>query len=591
MAETEQPKRLFDFIDYQKSVCPQEVCVASKENGKWVELSTDDTILQSNKLSKGLLNLGIKPGDKVAMISNNRTEWVLSDLAILQIGAINVPIYPTITEEDYAYILNDAQVKLVFVSDSELLEKVNNIKSSVSTLEGIYTYDRIEGAKHWSELLDNNFDENEIASLRSNIKADDLATLIYTSGTTGKPKGVMLSHNNIVSNVLDSKERLPVDSEAIALSFLPLCHVYERMIIYLYTYTGVSFYFAESMETIGDNLKEIKPHVFTAVPRLLEKIYDKIVAKGKELTGIKKMLFFWALELGLQYDVKGKGFFYHLQLKLANKLIFSKWREALGGNTRVVASGSAALQPRLARIFLSAQIPIMEGYGLTETSPVVSVNCADNDGIRIGTVGRPLNNVEVKIAEDGEILVKGPNVMLGYYNKEEATNEVLKDGWFHTGDIGRIEEGNFLRITDRKKEIFKTSGGKYVAPQPMENKFKESLFVEQIMVIGEMQKHPAALVQPSFEHLMEWCKRKDIPYTTNTEMIENEQVIKRIGKEIHGFNSQFAKYEQIKKFKLTPEAWSIDGGELTPTLKLRRKEIRKKYESLYNEIYATEDDL
>jgi long-chain acyl-CoA synthetase len=581
-------KRIFDLHRHQLESYPKKDSLMAKVNGEWTGYSTQEFIDTAMKLSLGLLDLGIKPNDKVAIVSNNRPEWHIADLAILQIGAVNVPIYPTITEEDYAFILNDCEAKLVFVSDQELQKKLLNVKNKVASLQEIYCFDELADCIHWTTLLKDG-DFGRVESIMDSIAENDLATLIYTSGTTGKPKGVMISHWNLVSNVLASRERLPCDEKSRSLSFLPLCHVYERMVGYLYIYNGVSIYYAESIDTIGENIREVKPQVFTAVPRLLEKIYDKIMAKASELTGIKKALFFWALDLGHQYEIHGKSAWYKFKLAIANKLIFSKWREALGGNALAVASGSAALQPRLARVFLAAKIPVVEGYGLTETAVVVAVNCAKNDGIRIGTVGRPLSNVEVKIAEDGEILVKGPNVMMGYYNNEEATKEVLtEDGWLHTGDIGEFVEGEYLKITDRKKEIFKTSGGKYVAPQVMENKFKESPFIEQIMVIGENRKHPAALVQPAFEFLQEYCKRKGIKYSSDAEVIAEQKIIDRIEKEIERLNANFAQFEKVKKFRLTPSVWSIEGGEVTPTLKLRRKIILEKYKDLVNDIYKDE---
>lgn len=462
-------------------------------------------------MSRGLLKLGIQDGDKIAMISNNRSEWNICDIGIQQIGGISVPVYPTISADVYEYIFNDAEVKICFVSDQELYDKVLSIKNKVNSLTHVFTFNDIEGATSWKTLLeaaDSTLDA-EIEKRKADISYEDLVTIIYTSGTTGNPKGVMLSHKNLLSNVIACKPRLPVSPGARSLSFLPVCHVYERMLLYLYQYTGVAVYFAESMDTIGDNLKEVKPHVFTAVPRLLEKVYDKIIAKGEALTGIKRKLFFWAVALGDEYDVKGKSAWYRFKLKIARKLIFSKWKEALGGNTLAVASGSAALQPRLARVYLAAGIPVMEGYGLTETSPVISVNYEEGNNVRIGTTGTVIDGVTVKIAEDGEILVKGPNVMMGYYKLPEKTAEDIDaDGWFHTGDIGMFEEGKFLKITDRKKEMFKTSGGKYIAPQVMENKFKESRFIEQIMVIGENQKMPAAFIVPAFDFIREWAKRK-----------------------------------------------------------------------------------
>ena len=584
----EEVKRLFDVPRYQLKNLPQSDALAAKINGKWIKHSTQQTLDTANRASRAFLKMGIKPGDKIALISNNRPEWVMMDCGILQVGAIDVPIYPTITEDDYRYIFNDAEVKMCFVSDGELFKKVSNIKKDVPSLTNIYTFEQVENAENWESFLELGDDEDQadVEKIMAGISEEDLATLIYTSGTTGTPKGVMLSHKNIASNSKASIQRLPADIEGKALSFLPICHVYERMLLYLYMLKGISVYFAESMETIGDDIRDVQPEVFTAVPRLLEKVFDKIVNKGSELSGIKKGLFFWALALGEKYEPYGaNGGWYEFQLKIARKLIFSKWQEALGGNVMAIASGSAALQPRLARVFNAAGIPVMEGYGLTETSPTVSVNCEDDKGFMIGTVGRVIEDVEIKIAEDGEILVKGPNVMLGYYKKPEQTAEVLKDGWFHTGDIGKIVGDNFLKITDRKKEIFKTSGGKYIAPQVMENKFKESRFIEQIMVIGEAQKHTAAFIVPAFDFLKEWCERKGIKYTSQSDIIKNEQVIKRIHKEIDHFNEGFGKWETIKKFELIDHVWGVDTGEVTPTLKLKRKAIKAKYEDLYNKIY------
>lgn len=584
--------RIFDVVYYQLANFPKEDALVAKIDGEWKPISTQQYVERANKISIALLKLGIKPGDKIAMISNNRPEWCIMDIGMAQIGAINVPVYPTISEADYKFIFNDAEVKLCFVSDDELYQKVMHIKSEVPTLQEIYTFNQVSDAKNWSEVLSlgENGSLEEVNTIKNQVNAEDLATLIYTSGTTGVPKGVMLSHNNIVVNALSCIERLPVDSSAKSLSFLPVCHIYERMLLYLYAVTGVSVYFAESMETIGDNLREVKPQVFTAVPRLLEKVFDKIMAKGSDLTGIKKALFFWAVELGEKFEPYGaNGAWYEFQLKIARKLIFSKWKEALGGNVLAVASGSAALQPRLARIFLAAGIPVMEGYGLTETSPVISVNEENNNGTMIGAVGRVIKNVEVKIAEDGEILTKGPCVMMGYYKRPDLTDEVIdKDGWFHTGDIGTFvgKNNDFLKITDRKKEMFKTSGGKYIAPQIMENKFKESRFIEQIMVVGEGQKHPAALVVPAFEFFMEWCKRKEIKVNSNQELISHPDVIQRIEKEINKYNQGFGSWEQIKKFEIIDHVWSVETGELTPTLKLKRKPIKEKYNHLIEKIYS-----
>ena len=589
----ENVKRLFDIPRHQLKMFPKADMLTSKVGGKWVPWSTAQVVEASETLSLGLLEWGIEKGDKIAMISNNRPEWNITDLAILQIGAVDVPVYPTASENDYKFIFNDAEVKICFVSGKELYDKVMLIKDQVPSLKEIYAYDHIPGVKSWTDILDLGKKAGEstkmkMNTLMSSTTEDDLATMIYTSGTTGVPKGVMLSHKNLVSNALACIPRLPVDSKGISLSFLPICHVYERMLHYLYMITGVSIYFAESIDTLGDNLKEVKPNVFVAVPRVLEKVYDKILAKGSEQKGIKKKIFFWALELGLKYEPNGRnGWWYGVKLSIARKLVFKKWQEAVGGNVQAIASGGAALQPRLARVFLAANIPIMEGYGLTETSPVIAVNCEKNDGIRIGTVGRVLENVQVKIAEDGEICCKGPSLMMGYYKRPDLTAEVIDaDGWFHTGDIGEWVDKEFLRITDRKKEIFKTSGGKYVAPQPMENKFKESRFVEQIMVIGEGKNFPAALVVPCFPVIKEWGVRHGINFSTNLEMATSEKVKARIMEDINEYNKAFGNWEQVKKIELLPEEFTILSGEMTPTLKLKRKYILEKYKDIVARIYG-----
>ena len=586
-------KRLFDFPYYQLENYNLEKSLVSKKEGKWIATSTQEYIDKANAISRGLIQLGVQPNDKVAIISmTNRTEWNICDIGILQTGAQDVPIYPTISQEDYAYILNHSQSVYCFVSCEFVLEKINNIKDQVPSLKGVYSFDTIAGCNHWEKLLVLGKDESyqdEVEKRKNNIKELDLATIIYTSGTTGKPKGVMLSHKNIVSNAINSTHRIPFElGKSKALSFLPVCHIYERMLLYMYQYCGVSIHFAESLETISDNLQEIKPQVMTAVPRLLEKIYDKIYAKGADLKGIKKKLFFWAIELGLNYKPYGEnGWWYEFQLKIANKLIFSKWRAALGGELEVVASGSAALQTRLAKVFNAAGIPIMEGYGLTETSPVVSVNDMRNKHFRIGSVGKIIKDTEVKIASDGEILVKGPQVMMGYYKDEELTNKVIKNDFFHTGDIGEIDQDGFLKITDRKKEMFKTSGGKYVAPQVVENAMKESFFIEQIMVIGDGEKMPAAFIQLNFDFVKDWAKRKGFEIGTNAEeIIKNPRLLDRIQKEIDNHNNQFGNWEKVKKFELTPDIWSIESGHLTPTMKLKRKVIKEKYTKLYSRIYS-----
>jgi long-chain acyl-CoA synthetase len=586
----QQITRLFDFPYYQLEKFNLEKSLVTKYGDTWVATSTKEYVQKANTISRALLRLGVKPNDKIALIAtNNRTEWNIMDVGILQLGAQNVPIYPTISEEDYAYVLNHSECTYCFVSGQEVFEKVKAIRNTVPSLKEVYSFDQIVECKNWLEVLELGADESnqdEVDALKARVKPSDLATLIYTSGTTGKPKGVMLSHSNVVSNAIESSKRLPIAYGKVScLSFLPVCHIYERMMIYLYQYAGVTVYYAP-LDQISDYIKEVKPHVMTAVPRLLEKVYDKIIAKGTELGGIKKKLFFWAVGVGLQYEpYQQNGWWYEQKLALARKLIFSKWKEGLGGNLALIASGSAALQPRLARIFNAAEMGVMEGYGLTETSPVVSVNDMRNGGFKIGTVGKLLDHTEVKIAEDGEICVKGPQVMMGYYKDPEKTAEVMKGGYFHTGDIGEIDPEGFLKITDRKKEMFKTSGGKYVAPQLLENRFKQSRFIEQIMVIGEGEKMPAALIQPDFEFLKNWCERHQIPVSDAAGLVRNEKVLARYQEEVDLANEKFAKWEKVKEFRLTPDVWSIDEGHLTPTMKLRRKVIKEKYIDLYNDIY------
>lgn len=584
-------KRLFDFPYYQLEKYNLSDALVTKYGNEWIKTSTQEYIDKSNAFSRGLLRMGVKKNDRIAVISsNNRTEWHICDIGILQTGAQNVPIYPTISEEDYEYILTHSESTYCIVSDEELYNKIMSIRANVPKLKEIYSFNEIKGCKNWNEILELGKDtsnQNEVDSIKDAITEEELATIIYTSGTTGRPKGVMLSHKNIVSDVLMSAERVPFEAgKSKALSFLPICHIYERMILYLYQYYGVATYFAESIDKVSDNLKEAQPFVITAVPRLLEKVYDKIIAKGTELTGIKRKLFFWAVDVGLAYEPYGaNGVWYGFKLAIARKLIFSKWKAGLGGNLGLMVSGSAAIQPRLARVFAAAEIPVMEGYGLTETSPVIAVNDERNKGFKIGTVGRPLNGVEVKIAEDGEILCKGPNVMMGYLNEPEKTAEVITDGYFHTGDIGVIDDEGFLKITDRKKEMFKTSGGKYIAPQLIENAMKQSRFIEQIMVIGDGEKMPAAFIQPDFDFVKQWASRKGISLKSNEDIANSKEVHDRIQEEVDGINKKFGHWEQIKKFEITPEIWSVDGGEMTPTLKLKRKAVKEKYQKLYDKIY------
>jgi long-chain acyl-CoA synthetase len=583
--------RIFDFPYHQLEKYNLPQAFSTKYDGKWETISTQEYINKANAISRGLLKLGLQPNDKVAIISStNRHEWNICDIGILQTGAQNVPIYPTISKEDYEYVLNHSEAIYCFVSDEEVLKKVNSIKENTH-LKEVFTFDTIKEEKNWKEVLnlgEDTSNQEEVEARKNKIQPEDLATLIYTSGTTGKPKGVMLSHNNIVTNVLASKKRVPLAyGKDRALSFLPVCHIFERMILYLYQYCGVHVYFAESLEKLSENAQEIKPHVMTAVPRLYEKIYDKIIAKGADLTGIKKGLFFWAVHLGLQYQPYGaNGWWYEKKLGLAKKLIFSKWQAALGGELKLMVSGSAALQERLTRVFTAAGMPVMEGYGLTETSPVVTVNSMKEGGFRVGTVGKIIDDVDVKIADTGEILVKGPNVMMGYYKDPEKTAEVIKDGYFHTGDKGELDANGFLKITGRTKEMFKTSGGKYIVPTLLEGELKQSRFIEQVMIIGENQKMPAAIIQPNFDFIKDWIQRKEKNIgSTNEEIIASEEVLKRIQEEVNKSNKLFGKWEQIKVFRLTKEEWSIEGGHLTPTMKMKRAVIKEIYKDLFDSIY------
>ena len=586
-------KRLFDFPYYQLEHKPTDSALVTKYNSKWTPMSTKEYVNKANAVSRALLRLGVNKNDKIAVISStNRTEWNIMDIGVLQTGAQNIPIYPTISADDYEYVLNHSESIYCFVSDEEVLEKLNKIIDKTK-LKDIYSFDHINGCKHYSELFELGKDESnqsEVEARKDAVEPSDLATIIYTSGTTGKPKGVMLSHWNITSNALDASKRLPkIDGETRVLSFLPICHIFERVLTYIYQYAGTSIYFAEGLDKIGDNAKEIHPHLMSVVPRLLEKVFDKIMLKADDLSGIKQKLFYWAVELGDQWEpYKKNGWWYEFKLSIANKLIFSKWREALGGELTTMVSGSAALQPRLARIFGAGGMQIMEGYGLTETSPVVSVGMYRDRHYKVGTVGKPIDNVEVKIAEDGEILIKGPNVMMGYYKDAEKTSEVMTGEYFHTGDKGEVDEDGFLKITGRKKEMFKTSGGKYIIPTLLENDLKQSLFIEQVMVVGEGEKMPCAIIQPNFEFIRDWIdhKGKNIG-RSEAEIASSEKVIKRIQKEVDKYNKNFGKWEQIKKFELTPEAWTIDAGHLTPTMKMKRSVIREKYDDLYERIYRS----
>jgi len=591
-------KRLFDAVNYQLEHFPKQDMLSAKINGQWKPYSTQEVADTVNRFSAGLLSLGVQANDftpegsdKIAIISNNRPEWVFTDLAVQQIGAILVPVYPTTNPNELAFILNDAAVKYIFVSNEELLAKVNSILDKVPSIKGVYTFDTIAGAKHWSEVTNLATPSllSEVESIKATVPVDHLATIIYTSGTTGTPKGVMLSHANIYTNVQFSKKSFPFNDapESKVLSFLPLNHIFEKTCTYIYLYSGISIYYAESLDTIGDNLKEIKPNGFTTVPRLLEKVFEKIMAKGNELTGTKRKLFFWAVDLAEKYDnrVSG-GVWYNIQLAIANKLIFSKWREALGGNISFIITGGAACQVKLLRIFNAAGVPVYEGYGPTENSPVICVNRQEKGGTKFGTVGPAIEGIQVKLADDGEIMVTGPCVMKGYYKRPDLTAETMLDGWLLTGDIGIWDENRFLKITDRKKELFKTSGGKYVAPQPIENKLKESPFVEQVMVVGSERKFVGALIVPSFATLKEWMREKEIPYTTNEDVIHHPKVLELYRELVESFNKFFNHVEQIKKFELLPNEWTVDTGEMTPKLSLKRKVVNEKFKDAIERIYA-----
>ena len=585
------PQRIFDLPRFQEKNTPNISIFNYKENKEWKGISTQDFINRVNNISKGLLASGVQPNDKIALISENRLEWNLLDFAIQQIGAVVVAIYPNISDNDYEFILNNAEIKLCFVSNDTLYQRLLAIKDQIPTVSEVYTFNTYPHAPNWISLVSKGIDiSDEILDERmNNVKSTDLATIIYTSGTTGNPKGVMLTHENLLADVDSSEYSFPVQAYDRALSFLPACHAYERVFQYVYIKMGLPIYYAQSMDTIGQDMKEVQPQIFSAVPRVLEKVYEKIMATGEQLTGVKRKLFFWAIALGEQYDLDETKLSttYKFKLKIARKLIFSKWKQALGGNIKGVASGSATLQTKLLKLYLAAGIPIYEGYGLTEAGPCLSVNCIKR-GMKIGTVGISLINIDIKLAEDGEILAKGKNIMVGYYKNPEATAEVLKDGWLHTGDIGEWIDGKFLKIIDRKKEMFKTSGGKYIVPQQIEAKLSESSFIEQIMVVGEGQKFPAALIVPNFNACLDWAKVNDssLLNLTREEFINHSKIKQLIADEVDKLNSNFGNWEQIKKFILLPNEFTIETGELTPTLKMKRKVIAKKYEKEINEIYS-----
>lgn len=585
--------RTFDILEWALNNHPKEDALAGKQNKQWVKYSTREYVDNATKFSYGLLALGLKKGDRVATISNNRPEWNFADMGMSQTGIVHVPIYPTISEEDYEYILNHAEPMIIIISDKNLYAKLNPLIRKNNSIQHTFTFDDVEGAKSWREIIELGEKNREkyrdtLNQIKDGITPQDLLTIIYTSGTTGFPKGVMLNHHNIVTNFIATSTVHPFGPESRCLSFLAINHIYERMLNYHFQYKGVGIYYAENMGTIVDNLKEVKPDLFSTVPRLLERVYDRIIGKGKDLPYLKKQIFFWAVNLGLKFEVpKGNGWWYLQKLKLADKLIFTKWREALGGNTKIIVSGGAALQPRLARVFSAAKIIVLEGYGLTETSPVIAVNNYTTQEIKVGTVGPVIPGVEVKIADDGEILCKGPNVMVGYYKEPELTNEVIdEEGWFHTGDIGVMVENKYLKITDRKKEIFKLSSGKYVAPQVIENKFKESFFIEQLMVIGENEKFASALIVPNYEFLHNWCTLHGVKYRDNKELIQIPEVIARYMQEVNEINKQMAFHEQIKRIRLVWEEWSVQTGELSGKLSLKRKVISTKYDDIISEIFS-----
>jgi long-chain acyl-CoA synthetase len=593
-----QPTRLFDCIEYQLTKFPKNDMMAAKINGSWQLYSTAEIGKAVNSLSAGLLHLGVSGNDmsdegtdKIAIISNNRPEWLITDMAVQQTGAVLVPLYPTTSIQEIQFILNDAQVKYIFVSSKELFEKISSIQPNVPSLKEIYTFDTVEGAKNWKEVsaLSSDVLQKQVEENKAAISGQSLATIIYTSGTTGTPKGVMLTHNNILSNVMLSIASFPFPENPAykVLSFLPLNHIFEKMLSYIYMYNGHSIYYAESMDTIGENLREVKPDLFTTVPRLLEKVFERIMTAGHNLTGIKKTLFFWSVGVAEKYDdtVSG-GFLYNIKLAIANKLVFSKWREALGGNIKLIVTGGAACQEKLLRIFNGAKIPVFEGYGPTENSPVISVN-RHGDGLhKFGTVGPPIDGTEVKLAEDGEICVKGPSVMKGYFKRPDLTAEAIIDGWLHTGDIGVWVDDKFLKITDRKKELFKTSGGKYVAPQPLENKLKENPFIEQAFIVGPERKFVGALLVPSFTFLQNWMKQQNIAFTTREEAIRNPEVLKLYDGIIEEINKGFNHVEQIKKYQFLTKEWSLETGEMTPKLSVKRKVVMEKYKAEIEKIYA-----
>ncbi len=584
--------RLFDYLTVQAAERTDLPFISSKvvENDKkvWKPYTFKEVADICDRVSQGLINLGIKKDDKIALCAPNRPEWNFIDVGCLQIGAILVPLYPTASANDFKFICSDAEVKLVFVNDKGLYDKIQSFRSEVPSIREVYTIEDVAGVKNWKSVIEGVVTTPDVAAAKALVQEKELATIIYTSGTTGNPKGVMLSHYNIVNNLAGSDEIIPFHPGGRSLSFLPLSHIYERVGFYGYLKNGIHIHYAENLETIGENLKEVRPYVFTTVPRLLEKVYEKIMEKGNELTGFKKAMFEWSLRIGNRYELnKDLGLWYRIQLALARKLVFVKWQEALGGEVKFIITGAAPLQPRLGRLFSAAGVIVIEGYGLSEASPGISVNRVEEPGRLIGSVGIPLPNLHVKLADDGEILVKGPNVMMGYYKRPDLTAEVIDaEGYLHTGDIAEWVDGKFLKITDRKKELFKTSGGKYVAPSPIENKLKESRYVEQVMLVGDNKKFVTALIVPSFMHLQAWAKDNGVSYESNKQIIGNEKIKALINAEIEEANKEFGRVEQVKKFSLLDKEWTIEDGELTPTLKVKRKVILSRYEALVEEMYS-----
>ncbi|AIM36309.1 AMP-dependent synthetase/ligase [Sphingobacterium sp. SG20118] len=591
----EEKLRIFDLAERQLELYPDLTMFSNKINGEWETITTQEFLDKVQAIAKGLITLGVKPNEKVGLIAESSVEWHIIDFAIQQIGAVVVAIYPNITDADYQYIFNDAEIRVAIVSTKSLYQRIVNLKDSIYTLKYIFCIASHDQVRNWDEMVQigAQVEDGHVQELKNQVKSSDLATLIYTSGTTGKPKGVMLSHDNIIANVRSAEEITPCKAYDRGLTFLPPCHAYERMVIYTYLYIGITVYIAESFDKIGQNLMEVKPNIMTAVPRILEKVYEKIIKKGHDLHGVKRKIFDWAVSVGEKYDPNPakRSFVYDLKLNLARKLVLNKWYEGLGGALQTVASGSASLQSKLTRVFLAAGIPIYEGYGLTEASPLISVNHYLK-GIRVGTVGLAVKNVQIKLAEDGEILVKGPNVMMGYYKNPEETNKTIIDGWLYTGDIGAWEDGIFLKIIDRKKELFKISGGKYVTPQPIEKKLVESKFIEQAMVVGDGMKFASAFIVPSYAHLMDWAKSEEpgLVHLSKQEFLKQDKIIKKINQEVRIANQHFGNWEQIKRPMIIADEFTIDGGELTPTLKLKRKVILKKYKQEYDQLYQNSDD-